>query len=255
MGDDFSSLFLRSERIVAALERWAASNSHPDLTKPSPGEPASDGLLRTYRRTVGARKTIRSMSKQDSAGRASDEPLGSTVNGAAGVEETMNGPPGHHRRSARVIVVDEQERVLLIRIDDPHDGRPAAWITPGGGLEEGERLVDAAIRELREETGLAVTPGDLGSPVARCRGGWVFRGTTILSDDVFFALHTAGFEPDPTGWTELEAEVHDGWRWCALDELDHLDGAVLPSGLAGVIESIVAGRRPPAPVELPWRTL
>jgi 8-oxo-dGTP pyrophosphatase MutT (NUDIX family) len=160
-----------------------------------------------------------------------------------------------YRRSARVIVVDERGRVLLIRVDDRRDRRPPAWITPGGGLEPGERLVDAAVRELREETGLAVRAEDLGTPVARCRGAWVFRGTTYLSDDVFFALRTAAFEPDETGWTELEREVHDGWRWCETGELEHLDGSVLPDGLAGVVENIVAGRRPLAPVELPWRTV
>ena len=49
------------------------------------------------------------------------------------------------RRSARIIVVDEEFRVLLFRFYfDPkkrHEGH--VWITPGGGVDKGEALVDA----------------------------------------------------------------------------------------------------------------
>jgi len=167
----------------------------------------------------------------------------------------MNGLPAQDRRSARVIVVDERGRVLLIRVSDPRDVRPPSWITPGGGLEPGEELVDAAVRELREETGLVVTPEELGSPVATCRGEWVFRGTRYRSHDVFFAVTTSAFELDESGWTDLEREVHAAWRWCETGDLESLDGEVVPAGLADVVASIVSGQRPDTPLELPWRTL
>ena len=48
------------------------------------------------------------------------------------------------RPSARVIVIDGTDSVLLFRIEDPHDPKPPLWITPGGGIEPGEALCDAA---------------------------------------------------------------------------------------------------------------
>ncbi len=65
----------------------------------------------------------------------------------------MTGPL--ERRAARVLLVDDDPRVLLQQCCDP--AAPAEgswWNTTGGGLDAGETAGEAAVRELREETGL-----------------------------------------------------------------------------------------------------
>ena len=52
---------------------------------------------------------------------------------------------------ARVVVIDDQERVLLVRPTYVN-----GWTLPGGGVDKGETLREAAIRELKEEA--AVEP-------------------------------------------------------------------------------------------------
>jgi 8-oxo-dGTP diphosphatase len=72
---------------------------------------------------------------------------------SCGFVEHANSEP-----TACALVVDGQGRLLLVkRARDPHGG---TWDLPGGFLEEGEHPRDALRRELREETGLDVAPGE-----------------------------------------------------------------------------------------------
>jgi ADP-ribose pyrophosphatase YjhB (NUDIX family) len=55
------------------------------------------------------------------------------------------------------IVTDVAGRYLLVRRSRPPEA--GRWALPGGRVEPGETLADAVIREVVEETGLAVRPG------------------------------------------------------------------------------------------------
>ena len=58
----------------------------------------------------------------------------------------------------RVILTDEQDRLLLVC--QHHEDRDI-WMLPGGAIEEGENAMEAAKREVLEETGLQVRVRDL----------------------------------------------------------------------------------------------
>lgn len=68
---------------------------------------------------------------------------------------------GHVRPMiAEYAILTRDERVLLIRLDDPTRGL-RGWHLPGGRLEEGERSVEGLCREIEEETAFVVRADDL----------------------------------------------------------------------------------------------
>lgn len=80
-------------------------------------------------------------------------------------EKAAGGPAEGDARGARlaacVLAVDAQGRVLLTRRQRSMRSFPGAWVLPGGGVDAGERAVDAAVRELEEETGIVANPASL----------------------------------------------------------------------------------------------
>ncbi|MDQ3095476.1 MAG: NUDIX domain-containing protein [Actinomycetota bacterium] len=130
------------------------------------------------------------------------------------------------RPAARVICVDPQGRVLLLRWRDPSDGH-VLWEPPGGGIEPGESVTDAALREWVEETGLP-SPHltDALTTVAR---DLLWNGYRYVADEHFLLAHarSAGC-PDTAGQTELETACYLGHDWVHWSKLRGLADPVEP---------------------------
>ncbi len=136
----------------------------------------------------------------------------------AGVGIARDATAVTRRSSARVILLDEHGAVLLFCGSDPaRDGDEPPrrwWFTVGGAVQQEESLAEAAARELAEETGLRVDPGDLIGPVWRRDALLDFNGAVVRSEETFFIYRTRRFEPSSSGRSGLERQYIHGHRWC-----------------------------------------
>jgi 8-oxo-dGTP pyrophosphatase MutT (NUDIX family) len=122
------------------------------------------------------------------------------------------------RESVRVAVLDGERRLLLLRTRDPRRPDELWWELPGGGVEAGEDHADAALRELREETGIAVESLDRRIGVVETE--FEFDGQRYRQRETVFVL-LVGQTPEigrRAFATPVEESAHLGHRWWPADE-------------------------------------
>lgn len=108
---------------------------------------------------------------------------------------------------AALAVVLREERVLLVRRANPPDA--GLWGYPGGKVEPGETVEQAAVRELREETGV------------RAEAGAVLVTLKARGEAFHYALHAVACR-------------YLSGRPCAADDVTGADWVSFPDVLAGV---------------------
>ena len=157
------------------------------------------------------------------------------------------------RNAVRVVVLDEDSRVLLFHtcdVDHPDLGQ--WWELPGGGIDPCETYLDAAIRELREETGIIADPSQIGPANGRRRASFRHRQRRHLQDEVIVAarLNIPGPDVDEYGRLDYEREDYFAFRWWTIPEIIGSDDRFYPGQLPNLLTGFLYGDNINEPFEL-----
>ena len=157
------------------------------------------------------------------------------------------------RPSARLILLDPQDRLILFKVHQPSVYDPADpfrdpfWIMIGGLVDPGEDYEQTALREAREETGQAV---------AKVQLVWVrqrvmqWRDKQVLHRERFFLGRTRTTVIDTSGLDERERSWTLGHRWWSVDEILSSSERFEPRDLGRRLQALLRAGPPPRPLDL-----
>ena len=162
----------------------------------------------------------------------------------AAYERIWNASPAglavRNRISSRAILFDSaMQNVLLFRLYNKHtlfNGKAPAslWITPGGGVEEDEDLVQGLERELMEELGLLSESFTIKGHLWRSDNKtMIYKNRPCKCIDNYFVVQLASDSQsfDFSKWTDEEKLVLNDMKWWSLDELRRTADKVAPPQL------------------------
>jgi 8-oxo-dGTP pyrophosphatase MutT (NUDIX family) len=152
--------------------------------------------------------------------------------------------------AVRVVVVDDDGRVLLFQGVDPVRPAETFWFAPGGGVDPGEESWVAAARTLGEETGLEVDPAEVRGPLWVRDVVFEADGVTYAGRELFHAVHVPTGEIDTSGFTEHEARTVRGHRWWTPAELAVTLDVVHPHQLPDLLADPAALQPGAAPLAI-----
>jgi predicted acetyltransferase/8-oxo-dGTP pyrophosphatase MutT (NUDIX family)/RimJ/RimL family protein N-acetyltransferase len=156
--------------------------------------------------------------------------------------------------SVRILLINDDDELLLMCADDPTTTSKEGvyhgkfWFCIGGEIEKDESLMEAAVRELKEETGLSCEDVVFGPKVWFGEFDLVLSGKLRRLQQKFIVARTSKKNVNMKNLTTNEKKVVESIKWFSLDNIINCNEVIYPVGLEEYLIDILDKKYPADPI-------
>ena len=158
------------------------------------------------------------------------------------------------RESIKIVLLNNKKELLLLLTDDSsiktgegrYNGRFYQLV--GGKMEEGESVLEAARRELFEETGLTSKDVHFGNVIWKGKLDLNIHGELTHINQRFILARTNKLSVTLKNLTNEEKKTCQELRWMNLDEIKNSDTNICPRRLPVYLKDVLEGNIPVDPI-------
>jgi len=160
------------------------------------------------------------------------------------------------RSSVKVLLLNQKNELLLMCAHDPKTTAPDGkyhgqfWFTPGGRIEKGESIQEAALRELYEETGITKDEVDLGPVVWYGEFDLILDGILTCLKQTFIVAKTKRNDVSFINLDKWEKDALQKLAWFSFEKIIHSKEIIYPVVLPQYLPDIISGNYPKKPLKI-----